>query len=508
MHSCASALPSASAVKPQPDVALVAPIPRTTTSRKALRSALKAGGLAVLLGAGVWALPADWSHQARLSLLMFGLAMIAWTLLDADDTAVAIAAALALVVTGGVSVERFHQSLGDSLIWLLLGAFVLAAVVIQCGLAQALTQRALRGPRSLGGVLIRTSVVVAATAWVVPSTSARAALLQPMHASLMRQLPSRRARLALTLLFPTVILLSAAGSLLGAGAHLVALEYMRILGMPTLGFAHWTWLMAPFAIVSCVAAVVLISFMFLSASELRRGVSSQTPESAQPALSGAQLYVLLVAVLAVLGWLSTPMHGLSMSVVALLAALAACFEPLSGISLKRALKQVEWSLLLFLAATLVLGESLVDSGVAQRVALALQHGLFALGVPNMVLLAALALVALLSHLLIVSRTARAVVLLPMLALPLAATGLNPVALILLIVAGSGFCQTFAISAKPVALFARSETTAERVVTRRRFDRALLKLALALLPIMLALLLAFAVWIWPALGLPLQHAAAA
>ena len=127
MHSCASALPSASAVKPQPDVALVAPIPRTTTSRKALRSALKAGGLAVLLGAGVWALPADWSDHARLSLLMFGLAMIAWTLLDADDTAVAIAAALALVVTGGVSVERFHQSLGDSLIWLLLGAFVLAA---------------------------------------------------------------------------------------------------------------------------------------------------------------------------------------------------------------------------------------------------------------------------------------------------------------------------------------------------------------------------------------------
>jgi solute carrier family 13 (sodium-dependent dicarboxylate transporter), member 2/3/5 len=126
----------------------------------------------------------------------------------------------------------------------------------------------------------------------------------------------------------------------------------------------------------------------------------------------------------------------------------------------------------------------------------------------MVLLAVLALVALLSHLLIVSRTARAVVLLPMLALPLAATGLNPVALILLIVAGSGFCQTFAISAKPVALFARSETVAERVVTRRRFDRALLKLALALLPVMLALLLAFAVWIWPALGLPLLHAAAA
>jgi hypothetical protein len=71
------------------------------------------------------------------------------------------------------------------------------------------------------------------------------------------------------------------------------------------------------------------------------------------------------------------------------------------------------------------------------------------------------------------------------------------------VIGSGFCQTLAVSAKPVALFARAELPSALDDARSSIDAALLRLALALLPVMALLLWAFALVVWPALGLPLH-----
>ncbi|WP_246713673.1 hypothetical protein [Rhizobium leguminosarum] len=63
-----------------------------------------------------------------------------------------------------------------------------------------------------------------------------------------------------------------------------------------------------------------------------------------------------------------------------------------------------------------------------------------------------AVVATLSHLVITSRTARATILIPALALPVAALGVDPLNLVMVVTLASGFCQTLMVSAKPVALF--------------------------------------------------------
>ena len=60
-----------------------------------------------------------------------------------------------------------------------------------------------------------------------------------------------------------------------------------------------------------------------------------------------------------------------------------------------------------------------------------------------------AIAATLSHLIITSRTARATVLIPALALPLAALGADPVALVMVVTLASGFCQTLMVSAKRI-----------------------------------------------------------
>jgi solute carrier family 13 (sodium-dependent dicarboxylate transporter), member 2/3/5 len=435
------------------------------------------------------ALPAD----ALVALAVFAAALVGWAVLRLDETQVAIGGALVLVALGVVEADRLYAALGNDLTWLLLGGFVLAAVLQASGLAERWTLQAARGAGTFGALMQRLTWLIAATAFVVPSTSARAALLLPVFLVLARTLASPRQVRALALLFPTVILLSAGASLLGAGAHLIAIDTLRRLGLPTPGFLGWMVLAAPLCALACWAACGLVGRLFLRADE-RRGALDWPAEVRTP-LRAEQRRTAWVVGLGLLGLAGSGGLGIDAALVVLAVALLATVPAVTGVALKTALKKVEWNLLLFLAATLVMGQALLDSGAAAALAAAATRALPAQpGAP--LLVAAVAAVALLSHLLITSRSARALVLIPVVALPLSAAGANPAVLVLVSVLGSGFCQTLAVSAKPVMVFARAEVPTFG-------DADLLRLSAALLPVVFALLMLFALVIWPWQGLPLQ-----
>src|SRR5690606_36766047 len=105
-----------------------------------------------------------------------------------------------------------------------------------------------RGPRSLVHLL---TAALLATAFAVPATSGRAALALPVFLALARVLADRPALVRmLALLFPTVILLSAVASLIGAGAHLITVQLLTTAGHEGLDFANWLILGLPLALVS------------------------------------------------------------------------------------------------------------------------------------------------------------------------------------------------------------------------------------------------------------------
>jgi solute carrier family 13 (sodium-dependent dicarboxylate transporter), member 2/3/5 len=452
------------------------------------RAAL-AVSLAIACGLPLWHLAPALGHQASVTLAIFAAAVIAWALLDVDDTVVALTAALALVLAGAVPASTLYAALGHDLIWLLLGGFLLAAVLDASGVAQRAVLRWIGRPRDLASLMRRCALLIAATAFVIPSTSARAVLLLPAFVLLARALDDRRAVRALALLFPTVILLSAGASLTGAGAHLLAVDTLRRLQQPAPDFIGWIAVAGPFSLLAAALACELILRMFLQADERRREVHLLRPyrSVASPAQRRVALLVgATVAALASTGW-----HGVDPALIALGAALVGTTRRCSGVDLKTALKKVEWNLLLFLAATLVIGQALLDSGAAGALA-GLVTRLLPAGTPAGLVVAAVAAVALLSHLVIHSRSARAMVLLPAVALPLAATGVNPALLVFVMVLGSGFCQTLTASAKPVALFAQTELPTYET-------RDLLRLSLALGPVVWVLLMVFALGVWPLQG---------
>lgn len=452
---------------------------------------LTAAGLAAAAAAGVLGGLPQLDPAARWTLLVFAGAVIAWTVLDLDETPVALAGALALLAAGATTPQRFYAGLGDDFIWLLIAAFMLAAVLQAGGLAQRWALAVVATARTPAALMRRLTWFIMATALVVPSTSGRAALLLPVFLALAQALPLPRHGRALALLFPTVILLSACMSMLGAGAHLVALDFMHRLGGAAPGFLGWIWLAGPFGLVSCLLACELIQRLFLHANERHLAITLPPPAAAP--LTRHQWGIVAITAGTLLAWATTHWHGVDAPMVAVCGALLATVKGLTGSDMKSTLKKVEWNLVVFMAAAMVMGEAMLDSGAADALAGLLVQAVAIDRLPPVAGLALASVLVLLSHLLVTSRTARAMVLIPAVALPFAAAGHNPALLVFMMAIGSGFCQTLLISAKPVAMFAGEAGP-------HYTARDLAGLSLVLLPGMWLLLVLFAAVIWPLQGL--------
>lgn len=449
--------------------------------------------LALALATALWTLPQDLSETGRLALLVTGLAVIGWTLTPLPDSLVAIASAVALVGLGVVAPDDLYATLGKEMIWLLVAAFVIGAVLKASGLVERLALWATRPFANVTGLFFGLSCIIAATAFLVPSTSGRAALLLPVFFALADRMPDPRLVRPLALLFPTVILLSAGGSLIGAGAHFVAVDAIETLSGMSIDFFFWMLLALPFALLSSLAGVALILALFVPA-DLRclRVVDADQAADEKTPLTLRQKRVGW-AIAAIVGlWISIPLHGLDTAVIAIAGAALLLARAFTDLKPKDAFKSVETELLVFLATASLIATGLTQSAADEWLAaglIALLPASLAGSFPAVAAFAAL--VALAAHLAINSRSARAAVLIPAFAIPLAGLGHDPALLILITVLGTGYCQTLMASAKPVALYGALE--------RDTFEQTdLMRLALPLLPVMFGLLVVFALYVWPLL----------
>lgn len=476
---------------------------RRPVPRGALR--LAAGALAVSLlylalpGAG-----SGLSADGRITLTVFAAAVLAWMFSGWDDTYVGLGAALLLVLLGVLHTGEFLGSLGGELVWLLIAAFVLAHGLTRSGLPARFAILLCARARTVRGLAHLLTAVLVATALAVPSTSGRAALALPVFLALATALAHRTAVVrAFALLFPTVVLLSAAATLIGAGAHVITSQLLVAATGSGIGFGHWLLLGLPFAALSSHLATELVLLLMTSRAERTLPLRLDPDRMAADAgitvrgrLTGPQSRALLVLLGTVAMWCAEPWHGLSPALVALIGALLCCTPGLGNTEIGPALSAVPWSLLLFMVSTAVLGVALSTSGAAGWLGAALLGGNGS-GMAMPLLLFAAVSLSVAAHLVLQSRSARSSVLVPLL-IPLAiGSGMNPAALAFASTVAAGFCHTTASSAKPVAMFARLDG----VPTYR--DRDLLALSAALAPLMVALVLAFAVTVWPALGLPLH-----
>ncbi|MEV2249120.1 SLC13 family permease [Streptomyces sp. NPDC050147] len=440
------------------------------------------------------------SGDARLTLAVFALATCAWIGTPIDDTYIALGAGLALTATGVISSDTLFGTLGDETVWLLICAFVLAAAVARSGLAGRAAAFLVSGARSVRQLTHLTTAALVVTAFAVPATSGRAALALPVFLALAKVLADRkRLVVMLALLFPTVILLSAVATLIGAGAHLITVSVLWEATGERIGFTQWMLLGLPLAIASSHLAAEAVLLTTTRRADREGPVHitvEQLQEHSEQPVTGAwepaetRCALLLATVVAL--WCSEPLHQVPPAVVALIGAVVASSPALGTVRLKDALKTVPWALLLFMAATMAMGVALSESGAAKWLV-----GGVPLDVPPWLFLTVVVAVSTAAHLILQSRSARSSVLVPLVVAAAVGAGVNPVAAALASTAAAGFCHTLPASAKPVTLFAEIPGTPTYT------PRDLLRLSAVLAPLTAALVLLFAVALWPLLGVPVR-----
>lgn len=485
---------------PPPRPSLLRRLPWSASIAAVLLLAFVGWCVTSALGPGA-TLPA---HGA-LTLAVFAIAIWLWIFSSIGDTYVALGAAVVLVVMGVLPDELLFTSLGEDTIWLLLAAFVIAAGITASGLSTRAAAFIVTGATSVRQLAHLTTAVLVATAFAVPSTSGRAALAVPVFVALATVFADqRRLVLALALLFPSVILLSAVASLLGAGAHLITSQILQTAGHEGFSFAGWLLLGLPLALVASHLATEIILLMFTTHEDRREPVHvtlAQMQKHAPVPITGpltvAQSRSALLIGAVVTLWCTEPLHGLHPAVVALLGCLFVASPRFGSVGLGTALKAVPWSMLMFMAATLTLGSALVNSGAAQWLAGRVLAPVASAGAAaGWIFIVVVVLISTAAHLVIQSRSARSAVLVPIIVSLAAGVGIDPVAAAFASTAAAGFCHTLTSSAKPVTLFSDIEGVDS-------YEPAhLLRLSSVLAPVSALLVLGFAVFVWPAMGMPL------
>lgn len=450
--------------------------------------------LALTIAAGIAvALPAALDAPSRIALFAMLLAVVLWVTTSFHAAYVGLGATMLLVLTRVSPEERLFNSLASDVVWLMIGAFIVGGAVEKTGLAVRLAQLVVERARSVRGLFWLLTAVLIPLSLFIPSVSGRAVIAIPIFRSIASITADRRITRALALLFPTVILVTAICSLIGAGSHLVANKLLlEITGRP-LSFGDWILYGMPFGVLASAAACQVILTLFLDGERRARRV--QVPHLSQGPLSRSEWFTLAVGVSMVLLWASEAWHGFDSATVALAGALVLT-APGGALSWKEGVRVVDWSLILFVGAAVVLGGALNETSAANWIFHALVgHSGITSTSGHWIILLVIGTLALTSHLYLTSHVARAVALGPLLLHLARDLDLNPATVIFISTVGVDYCLTLAVSSKTLVMFQGLDED-----TFRSADLVLLSAVLLVVHLVMIVVFYYAYWRWVGLAL--------
>ncbi|MEE2746708.1 MAG: SLC13 family permease [Pseudomonadota bacterium] len=251
--------------------------------------------------------------------------------------------------------------------WLVFGGLVLGLGVKSSGLDTRLINRLLKKfPTSYTGIVYGTFLSSFLLSWIIPSSSARVALLVPIAISLANRLgfsDNSKGRSGLILASAIGTMTPAFGilpsnvpnmALFGAieSIHEIRLTYGEyfILNFPIMGLG------------SLIVYPLVISHLFKENPKIIK--NEESPSS----WNSKEKRICLILVLAILCWITDTIHGISPGWVALGAAII-CLMPGMGILPANALaKELDYGPIIFVAGIIGLGSVATYTGIGALVA--------------------------------------------------------------------------------------------------------------------------------------------
>ncbi|MEL7450275.1 MAG: DASS family sodium-coupled anion symporter [Pseudomonadota bacterium] len=335
--------------------------------------------LSLLVAAGTWWLwttvTASLPPAERAVLFLFILAVGLWITEAVPSFAVGLLIMGYLVFVLGtpwfleepMPVQGYVDTFSSPVVWLILGGFFMAEGMARTGLDRRLFALAIgpagNRPRN---ILLAVMLTSAIASMFISNTSTTALLITavlPFTARVGEEEPFSR---ALLVAIPFSATVGGMGTIIGSAPNAIAVGIAANSGS-TVNFVEWMLIGVPVAI-----GMVLLGWRFILwryPTEMEH-VAVELGSDEPVALPERRARWLVAGITATtIGlWLTTPLHGVPVAVISLV--------PIVGLSMTQVLgtqqvRSLPWDTLMLVAGGLSLGAAVVDTGLADRMALGL-----------------------------------------------------------------------------------------------------------------------------------------
>lgn len=400
----------------------------------------------VVLGL-IWSMntPPGLSYTGKMSMGIFAFALILWVSNGIPNYATSLLVLILLPVTGAWTQAEVLGVFGYDVIWLMVAAFVIASGMEKSGLARRLALFLItKLGKSTNSVLMVLMLVNFLISFVVPSTTARAAMLLPIVMMIVEIFEVRNESKSdrnfgklLALQGIQANNLSTAAIVTATSSQILAISFIKDLAGKEVSWMDWFIAAAPITLVTLIASFLIGKILYPTSNKSASKEKIATLENEYKSLgkiNATEVKALVIFAITVLLWsidtLQVKLFGfqLSLVVVAILSA-TLFFLPHVGI-LEWKEAKISWNLLIFSCGAYAGGLALDSSGVASW---ALNRVFGSLKIESLGffgLYAIVIFIASFSHFIFTSKTVRTIILIPAIIAIAKVAGVNPVALAL------------------------------------------------------------------------------
>lgn len=388
--------------------------------------------------------PVGLSYAGKMSMAIFVTALTLWVADSIPNYVTSLLVIVALPLTGAWSEKQALGVLGYEVIWLTFAAFIIASGMEKSGLAKRLALFLItKFGKSTNSILIILMVTNFLIAFVIPSTTARAAMMFPIVILVIEAFevnlndPNNNFGRLLALQGIQSNNLSTAAIVTATSSQILAISFIKDLAGYDVSWMGWFIASAPITILTLVGSFFIGKLLFKIPNVKVNKLDMKKLKDQYNDLGKMKIIekkALAIFALTITLWamdsLQIKLFGfqLSLVMVAILSA-ALFFMPYIGI-LEWKEAKISWNLLIFACGAYAAGVALDKTGVASW---GLNSIFDSLGVENMsffILYASIMFISSFSHFVFTSKTVRTIILIPTIITIANTTGYNPVALAL------------------------------------------------------------------------------
>ncbi len=328
--------------------------------------------------------PGDLSLPARMALALSAFAVLFWTFEPAPIEYTSLLALLLFPLLRVIPFETAFAAFSGKSVWLVFSGMALSLGVTETPLGARLARWMLGRVRSYNRLILTLHILGAAAALVIPSGTVRVVILVPVVIGLLKELgekPGSPVSAALVLSLVCSTQFCGTGVLTGSVPNVVVLGVLESRKIP-LYWSQWAFCLFPvIGLLRVGCCYLLIRWLFPIDRPLLppgplplpmgegggdKGLSPGKGEG-EVRLTSAEKKVVGILLLGVLLWATDALHGIHPAFVGLILVLL-CYLPGWGPLKPERLRQVNFPLLIYMAALFTLGRALEVTGVTARLA--------------------------------------------------------------------------------------------------------------------------------------------